>query len=134
MKECRHRWEQKWPGTFQCNRCDNYSHVEQQKLTMPENAGYSLSNIKPSYMLTFHDENNKKVGTFDFNEGKMHFEGDVTESGRVFVDWIVNCFKQRLDDAVKEERVACATIARQWERAYPHPSGIIAKTIMERGL
>ena len=130
----RSRWEQKWPNTFQCNKCDNYAHVEQPKLTMPENAGYSLADIKPNYMLTFYNADQKNVGTFDFNEGKMHFEGDVTESGRVFVDWIVNCFKQRLDDAVKEERRACKEIADRWVKAYPHPSQIISQDIEFRGL
>jgi hypothetical protein len=61
---------------------------------------------KQNYMLAFHKEG-KQVGTFDFNEGKMHFEGDVSESGEIFVDWVVNVFKQRIEDAVKAEREAC---------------------------
>jgi hypothetical protein len=69
----------------------------------------SITNPKPNYMLTFHKEG-KTVGTFDFNEGRMHFEGDVSESGQLFVDWVVNAFKQRIEEAVKAEREACAKV------------------------
>jgi hypothetical protein len=60
-------------------------------------------------MLSFHKEGTQ-VGTFDFNEGKMHFEGELSESGKVFVDWVLGAFKQRLDDAVLAEREACAKL------------------------
>jgi hypothetical protein len=69
--------------------------------------GFGLLESKPNYMLSFHKEG-KQVGTFDFNEGKMHFEGELSESGEIFVDWVIGAFKQRLDDAVKAEREACA--------------------------
>jgi len=68
---------------------------------------------KPNYMLSFHKDG-KQVGTFDFNEGKMHFEGDVSESGQIFVDWVVNAFKQRIEEAVKAERDACAKLADKY--------------------
>lgn len=133
MTECKHRWEQVWPGSYQCNKCDNYAHVEQPKLTMPNEYGYSVASIKPSYTLSFHDKDNKMVGTFDFNEGKMHFEGDVTESGKIFVDWVVESFKQRIKDAVDAEREACAKVADEWAHAYPHPSKVIGESIRARG-
>ena len=69
----------------------------------------SITQPKPNYMLTFHKEG-KAVGTFDFNEGQMHFEGDVSESGQIFVDWVLSSFKQRIEDAVKAEREACARV------------------------
>ena len=68
-----------------------------------------VGNTHPSYMLHFHKEG-KEVGSFDFNEGKMHFEGNLTESGQIFVDWVMGAFKQRLEDAVKAEREACANL------------------------
>ena len=71
--------------------------------------GVSITQPKPNYMLTFHNEG-KAVGSFDFNEGRMHFEGDVSESGQVFVDWVLNAFEQRIRDAVQAEREACAKL------------------------
>jgi hypothetical protein len=70
---------------------------------------FGLLMPKPNYMLSFHKDG-KQVGTFDFNEGKMHFKGDVSDSGQIFVDWVVNAFKQRIEDAVKAEREACAKL------------------------
>jgi hypothetical protein len=73
-------------------------------------------NTHPNYMLHFHKEG-KEVGTFDFNEGKMHFEGELSESGKVFVDWVLGAFKQRIDDAVLAEREACAKLCfEMWEK------------------
>jgi hypothetical protein len=34
---------------------------------------------------------------------------------------------------IKDEREACAQVAAEWVRAYPHPSEIIANKIKERG-
>lgn len=79
---------------------------ESTEIIYPVSA-FGLLVPKPNYMLTFQKEN-KKVGTFDFNEGKMHFEGEVSESGKVFVDWVLSSFKQRIEDAVEAEREACA--------------------------
>jgi hypothetical protein len=75
---------------------------------------FSFTAPKPNYMLSFHNEGTQ-VGTFDLNEGKMHFEGELTESGKVFVDWVLGAFKQRLDDAVLAEREACATVCDSLE-------------------
>jgi hypothetical protein len=36
-------------------------------------------------------------------------------------------------EGVESEREACALIAAEWVRAYPHPSEIIANKIRERG-
>jgi hypothetical protein len=88
-----------------------------------------VGNLTPSYMLHFHKEG-KAVGSFDFNEGKMHFEGELTESGKIFVDWAIEAFKQRLEDAVKAEREACAKIGDD------HPSWssrMYSATIRARG-
>ena len=78
-------------------------------MTPKEITDCTIKPLDPSYMLHFHKEG-KEVGSFDFNEGKMHFEGDLTESGQIFVDWVIGVFKQRLEDAVKAEREACAKV------------------------
>lgn len=60
---------------------------------------------KPNYLLEFH-KHGKPVGTFDFDKDAMHFEGDLTESGKIFVDWVLGEFQERIDDAVQAEREA----------------------------
>jgi hypothetical protein len=75
----------------------------------------NITALKPNYMLSFHNEG-KQIGTFDFNDGKMHFEGELSESGKVFVDWVLGAFKQRLDDAVQQIR---AIIMAEQQRVRP---------------
>lgn len=110
MSECKHRWEQVWNGAYSCNRCKDYIYANKPQTLTYEGQGYSVADIKPSYTISFHNDKHECVGTFDFNADKMHFEGDVTESGKVFVDWVVTAFKQRIDDAVKAEREACVEL------------------------
>jgi hypothetical protein len=90
---------------------------------------FSFTAPKPNYMLSFHNEG-KQIGTFDFNDGKMHFEGDLSESGKVFVDWVLGVFKQRLDDAVLTEREACAKVCDDHFGWTPR---MIGETIRARG-
>ena len=85
--------------------------------------GLLVGNTHPNYMLHFHKEG-KEVGSFDFNEGKMHFEGELSESGKVFVDWVLGAFKQRLDDAVKAEREACAIVCDDINAKYKWPDDV----------
>ena len=85
--------------------------MNRENFTQPF-VGLTFTQSKPSYMLTFHKEGNK-VGSFDFNEGQMHFEGDVSESGQIFVDWVLSSFKQRINDAVLAEREACAKLCEE---------------------
>ena len=92
---------------------------------------FSFTAPKPNYMLTFHNEG-KQIGTFDFNEGKMHFEGELSESGKVFVDWVLGAFQQRLDDAVLAEREACAKVAQD-ESDWNGDVATIADLIRARG-
>jgi hypothetical protein len=81
-------------------------------MTPKEITDCTIKPLDPSYMLHFQKEG-KDVGWFDFKEGKMHFEGELTESGQIFVDWVIEAFKQRLEDAVKAEREACAKVCEQ---------------------
>ena len=134
MTECKHRWEQVWDGAYSCTRCKGYIYTNKIETLTYHGGGLALADFKPNYMITFHDKDHKKVGSFDFNDGRMVFEGDVNESGQVFVDWACNAFKQRIDDAVKAEREACAKLADEWVCAYPHPSTFIAESIRARGL
>ncbi len=70
---------------------------------------YVLNNPKPNYLLRFA-KGDKTVGIFDFDGKAMRFEGDLTESGKLFVNWVLGEFQQRIDDAVKAEREECAKV------------------------
>jgi hypothetical protein len=94
---------------------------------------FGLLAPKPNYMLSFHKEGTQ-VGTFDFNEGKMHFEGELSESGKVFVDWVLGAFKQRIDDAILAEREACAKVCEQTNDGTPYNlAEACAEAIRARG-
>jgi hypothetical protein len=92
---------------------------------------FSFTAPKPNYMLSFHNEGNQ-IGSFDFNEGKMHFEGELSESGKVFVDWVIGAFKQRLDDAILAEREACAKVCEAMNK-YMDDGEECATAIRARG-
>ena len=46
--------------------------------------------------------------------------------------WSKDAFERELEKARAEEREACAKVADEWVRAYPHPSEVIAKAIRAR--
>jgi len=52
---------------------------------------------KPSYTIQFHQDN-KIVGELDFNGPEMTFEGDMAESCRIFMQFVAQSFKGRLDE------------------------------------
>ncbi len=69
--------------------------------------GFSLP--KPSYTIQFHQDE-KVVGTLDFNGPEMTFEGDMAESCRLFMQFVAQSFAGRLTeeyqrgyDAAKKE-------------------------------
>ena len=68
----------------------------------------------PNYMLEFHKDG-KKVGAFDFSEGKMNFEGDLSESGKIFVDWVLEAFKQRLEEEREATKEKAAKVCEEYQ-------------------
>jgi hypothetical protein len=52
---------------------------------------------KPNYTLIFHNEDNMQIGKFDFNGEGLEFEGNATESAILFINWIAEEFKGRLE-------------------------------------
>lgn len=41
------------------------------------------------FNISFHDKSNKIVGKFIINDGKLDFEGDATESAKIFIDQVL---------------------------------------------
>ena len=52
---------------------------------------------KQNYTLIFHNEDNMQIGKFDFNGDGLEFEGNATESAILFINWIAEAFKGRLE-------------------------------------
>jgi len=68
----------------------------QQPYTMKSNT-MEAGTPKPNYTLIFHNEDNMQIGRFDFNGDGLEFEGNATESAIVFINWIAEAFKGRLE-------------------------------------
>jgi hypothetical protein len=62
----------------------------------------ALSLFEPNHIVTFFNKEHKEVGKFDFNEDKLKFEGDVEESAKLFIDYLLNVFNERIEE-IKEE-------------------------------
>jgi hypothetical protein len=52
---------------------------------------------KPNHTIQFHQDN-KVVGTLDFNGPQMKFEGDMDESCRLFLQFVAQSFDGRLKE------------------------------------
>ncbi len=78
---------------------------------------------------------------YEGDQDRVLFEGGIVECLTRFAKLIRNDYSnkhaqlwlKRIDEAVKAEREACAKVADEWVRAYPHPSGVIAERIRARG-
>jgi len=58
--------------------------------------------ITPNYTIRFFTKDQKEVGNFDFNGDKLKFEGDVEESAKIFFDFLLNVFNERIEEIKKE--------------------------------
>lgn len=52
---------------------------------------------KPNFNLVFMNAENEEIATLDFNGPGLAFEGIADEAAIVFVNWIAEKFKARLD-------------------------------------
>lgn len=52
---------------------------------------------KPNHNLKFFNSENEEIATLDFNGPGLAFEGIADEAAIVFVNWIAEKFKERLD-------------------------------------
>jgi len=54
------------------------------------------------YTITLNKED-RVMGKLDFNGDKLKFEGDVEESAKIFFDFLLNAFNERIKEIEKEE-------------------------------
>lgn len=60
-------------------------------------------NLKPSYTIQMHNDNGI-IGTLDFNDSVLKFEGNADESSEVFINAICENWTKRLE----QERISAA--------------------------
>lgn len=109
----------------------------------------------PNHNIVFHGPRGKEVGRFDFNDGDCKFEGDASESAKVFAEWCRNqwndlrakdkreVLQQVMDDLMQEasgelyseeEKVAILTCmqrvqARKKEHEAPQTADVYAQNL-----
>jgi hypothetical protein len=69
------------------------------KVTCTDN---SPTLFEPNHTITLSNKDNKEVGKLDFNGDKLKFEGDVEESAKIFFDFLLSTFNQRIEE-IREE-------------------------------
>jgi hypothetical protein len=69
------------------------------KVTCTDNAP---TLFEPNHTILFFNKEHKELGKLDFNGDKLKFEGDVEESAKVFFDFLLSSFNQRIEE-IKEE-------------------------------
>jgi hypothetical protein len=55
----------------------------------------------PNHVIKFFKEGND-MGKLDLNGDKLKFEGDVEESAKLFIDYLLNVFNERIEEIKKE--------------------------------
>ena len=66
-----------------------------------QDTGYEFQN--PSYNIRFYKDD-KQMGILDFNGPQMTFDGDMEESAKLFLQFLVQSFNQRLIQERDTER------------------------------
>ena len=62
-----------------------------------------ISFFKPDYSIKFHKDNgNKEIGCLDFNSDKLKFEGDMEESAKIFMDYLLTAFNNKIEEIKSE--------------------------------
>lgn len=56
----------------------------------------AIMNINPDYNMSFNREG-KQIGKLDFNGPELIFTGEIAPSARVFLDYLAQCFRTRLE-------------------------------------
>jgi len=113
--------------------------MDEPKYSFKPTGQLAVSNFKPNYNISFHNNNGQEVGKLDFNGSALVFTGDAEESAKVFIDWVARCFHGRLDEERKAEREACAKVCDEQanelyeSRAHHKCAEYLAEQIRARG-
>lgn len=114
--QCRHCKAETGPKTYEQRVKDFLQEPwTTEQLTVPADKHLGIGDIKPNYNITFHNNRDTggfgtMVGKLDFNGPELVFTGDAAESAKVFIDWIAQAFKGRLQEERQAELDACCDL------------------------
>ena len=69
---------------------------------------------KQNYTVTFTNDKGY-VGNLDFNGDAMKFEGDVDESGKIFLDFVARSFANRLKEERSKALDEAIELCKSWD-------------------
>ena len=64
-----------------------------------------ISFFKPDYSIKFifnKDNGTKVIGCLDFNSDKLKFEGDMEESAKIFMEYLLKAFNNKIEEIKAE--------------------------------
>jgi hypothetical protein len=65
-------------------------------VTTNSDAKYAL-NANELHYISFHNKENKEIGKLNFDSDKLVFEGDVEQSAKHFMDYLLMVFNNKID-------------------------------------
>jgi hypothetical protein len=68
--------------------------------------------LNPNYNISLSNPQGW-VGELDFNGPELKFRGNVEASAEIFLDWVAECFKSRLQQERRQERERCLKAVEQ---------------------
>jgi hypothetical protein len=85
------------------------------KVNCTDNA---LTLFEPNHTIALFNKVHKEVGKLDFNGDKLKFEGDVEESAKIFFDFLLSSFNQRIEE-IREESYKEGYSDAEWHNQAP---------------
>lgn len=70
------------------------------------------ANLKPKYNIIMSN-NAGQVCALDFNGPELKFTGNAEEGAKVFIDWVAEVFKERLEQERRQERERCIQMLKE---------------------
>jgi len=59
---------------------------------------------QPPFTIAFHDNSGRVIGTLSVVSGKLHFEGDVDESAKLFFECVCKVYDREVEAMTRELR------------------------------
>ena len=83
-------------STFHWNSAEWDNSWDTTKFIYRPEGQLMFGNITPDYNMCF-TKGGKQIGKLDFNGPELIFTGDLAPSARVFLDYLAQCFRTRLE-------------------------------------
>jgi hypothetical protein len=71
-----------------------------------------MDTLNPNYNIIMSNSGGL-VGELDFNGPELKFRGKADESAKIFIDWVAEVFKERLEQERRQERERCIQMSKE---------------------